>query len=355
MSNISRCFFSLLCDALWQDCYALPESLNETETEQLLEIAKQQAVSGLVLDALVRNNVRIPKQYLGKVLGRQKTIKQNCEVVNKGVVSLNQLFRNYGIKYVVVKGQAVASYYPEPILRQAGDVDYYCDSSNFARSIQIIKDSWGLEAEREKSHYHVHFKYNGVTFEGHFMLATLYNKRKDSRWQQILDNDEGAAVNVGGILINTLSPTLHVFYIFLHLYNHLIALGIGLRQFCDMAVMLYHARQEIDMNVLRGYLHEFGLEKAYRACGSILVDYLCMPEESLGYCLSDTDRKYGNKILKVVFYRGNMGHYNKRSGFKGWKHKIESTFIKFSHFIKFMPLAPSFSCGWLWYEIKRSV
>jgi alanyl-tRNA synthetase len=111
----------------------------------------------------------------------------------------------------------------------------------------------------------------------------------------------------------------------------------------------------VDMNALREHLQEFGLEKAYRACGIILVDYLCLPEESLGYKLTDSDRKYGKKILEVVFYRGNMGHYNKRGGFKGWKHKIESVFIKFSHFIKFMPLAPSFSCGWLWYEIKRSV
>ena len=140
MTNINRFFFSLICNALWHDSYVLPKVLNEAETETLLALAKQQAVSGLVLDALVRNDVRIPKQYLGKVLGRQKTIKQNCEVVNKGVISLNQLFRNFGIKYVVVKGQAVASYYPEPILRQAGDVDYYCDSSNFERSIKIIKD-----------------------------------------------------------------------------------------------------------------------------------------------------------------------------------------------------------------------
>ena len=355
MNNSSRYFFSLISDALWHNYAVFPKDLNETETEELLALAKQQAVSGLVLDALVRNNVRIPKLYIGKVLGRQKTIKQNSNVVNKGVVSLNQLFCNFGVKYVVVKGQVVASYYPDPILRQAGDVDYYCDSLNFGKSLKVLKDSWGIKPEREKSHYHVHCKYDGVIYEGHFMLATLYNKRKDSYWQHLLDNDEGATVNVAGSLISTLSPTLHVFYIFLHLFNHLIALGVGLRQFCDMAVMLHYAKNEIDMNALREHLQKFGLEKAYRACGIILVDYLCLPKESLGYELTDADRKYGKKILEVVFYRGNMGHYNKRSGFKGWKHKIESSFIKLSHFVKFLPLAPGFSCGWLWYETRRSV
>ena len=54
-----------------------------------------------------------------------------------------------------------------------------------------------------------------------------------------------------------------------------------------------------------------------------------------------------------MIYRGNMGHYNKRNGFRGWKHKLEALGIKVSHFIKFMPLAPGYSRGWLWHEISR--
>ena len=84
-----------------------------------------------------------------------------------------------------------------------------------------------------------------------------------------------------------------------------------------------------------------------------LVDQLGITEKELGYALTDTDRKYGKRILGVVMYRGNMGHYNKRTGFIGWKHKVESMGIKLAHFAKFAPLAPKYSCGWLMNEMKK--
>lgn len=71
--------------------------------------------------------------------------------------------------------------------------------------------------------------------------------------------------------------------------------------------------------------------------------------------LKKRDHRYGQKILNVVLFRGNMGHYNKLSGFKGWRHKVEASGIKFAHFVKFVALAPGYSCGWLSHEIKRSV
>lgn len=355
MNKNTNIFFSFICDALWQKNESLPSDLTEAEAADVFVLAEQQTVSGLLSESLIRNNVRIPKRYIAKTLGIQQMIMQNSDVVNKGVILLNQLFKELDVRYVVVKGQVVATYYPMPLLRQAGDIDYYCNSLNFDKSIKVIKDVWGIEAEKENSHYHVHYKYNGVIYEGHFKLALLYNKRKDLYWQQVLDHDQGNTVDIDGTKISTLSPTLHVFYVFIHLYNHLIALGVGLRQFCDMAVMLHYGKDEVNMSELRKHLHELGLEKAYRACGSILVDYLHLPEEDLGYALNDSDREYGKKILGVVFYRGNMGHYNKRGGFRGWTHKLEAIFIKISHFIKFMPLAPGFSCDWLWYEARRNI
>ncbi len=165
----------------------------------------------------------------------------------------------------------------------------------------------------------------------------------------------GASVDIDGYQIKTLSPTLHTLYVFIHLYSHLLALGVGLRQFCDLAVMLHYCKGQIDMEALRGHLEALGLDKAYRACGNILVDKLGLPAEDLGFSLSDSDWKSGKRVLDVVMYRGNMGHYNNRNGFSGWKHKVESLGIKVSHFVKFMPLAPGYSCGWMWHEITRQV
>ena len=110
--------------------------------------------------------------------------------------------------------------------------------------------------------------------EGHFALVSFYTKRKNEAWEKLLRQDKKTYVAVEGTEIPTLSPTLHTLYVFLHLYHHLLELGIGLRQFCDWAVMLHDCKENIDQEQLRQHLGMLGMLKAYRACGSILTEYL---------------------------------------------------------------------------------
>lgn len=356
-------FFAILRDALWRSNETIPESITEEEITPLLAMAEKQAVSGLVIDALFRHDVRMPQSKVFECVGLSEQIKKQSGKVSKAVCELNYLLTQHNVQYVVVKGQTVASYYPEPLLRQSGDIDYYCDAENFQKGQEAVANAWNVEPERDDSDKHIHFDYKGVIYEGHFSLASLYGSKRDAYWQNLLDGDKATKVNINGENISTLSPTLHVLYVFLHLYHHLLALGVGLRQFCDLAVMLKNNdnlnesennRENLNLDELREHLKALGLERAFRAFGSILVDYLGLPEKALGYSLTAKDRRYGKKILDVVMYRGNMGHYNKLGGFRGWKHKAESISIKLSHFWKFWPLAPGYTCGWLWHEIRRS-
>lgn len=353
--NSMKTFLALLRDSLWQSEENLPSELLRWDSAGLLSLAKQQTVYGLVIDSLIRHDVHIPQKMVFAAIGALEQIKRQSRIINDGVCKLHGLLTDNDTDYVIVKGQAVASYYPQPLIRQSGDIDYYCDDANFQKSQEIIKRQWVIDVDENDSDYHVHFNHEGVIYEGHFSLVCLYSKRKEDYWKRLLAEDSGATVTIDGRQTKTLSPTLHVLYIFLHLYHHLMSLGIGLRQFCDMAVMLHYAKAEIDMSALRRHLHELGMKKAWKACGSILVDDLGLQEDELGYSLAKRDRRYGKKIMNVVLYRGNMGHYNKRNGWSGWKHKLESIGIKLSHFVKFMPLAPGYSYGWLWHEVKRCI
>lgn len=355
VNNTRLDIFIYLRDALWHQKEAISSSLSGQQAYYLLQEAEKQAVSGLVIDALIRNDVRIPQEILFNSIGLQEQIKQSSLKLNEGVKSLHQIFSNNNVSYVVVKGQVVASYYPDPLIRQSGDVDYYCNNDNFPKSLKVVKDSWNINPDIEESSIHIHFEKDSVTYEGHYSLALLYNKKKNAYWQKILDEDMGATVDIGGVKVVTLSPTIHALYIFLHLYRHLMELGVGLRQFCDWAIILHYCKDCIDHHKLQQHLKVLGLEMAYRACGSILVDYLGLPQKDFGYTITDKDRSYGTKVLDVVLYRGNMGHFNKRHGYVGWKHKLEVMGIKVSHFVKFMPIAPGFSCNWLWYGMCKKV
>lgn len=365
-------FLRLVRNALWQTEEELPEELSANISANILRGGKEQGLLGLVNDALRRNKVRMPeKQYLELMVMLVK-VKQSNELVNEGLRRLKELFDNREIDYVVVKGQAVGAYYPDPILRQAGDIDYYCDAYNFPKALDAVKKEWGVEAGTNGSLRHIHYEYNDVSYEGHFILTSFYSKRINSYWEQFVNsndnlneasnlNDNGnlngservrVKVRVNGMEVRTLPPTIHAIYIFVHLYDHLLNLGVGFRQFCDLAVILHRCHDEIDHERMREILKTLGMERAFRVIGCILTDSLGMPKDDFPYELTKSDRRFGRLIFNIVRHRGNLGHYNIKNE-SGWRNNIEMKCIKLSHFLKLLPLAPGYNCRWFIHMIKK--
>lgn len=353
MSQKEKKLFLLLRDALWRAHEPLPASLSEEEVLALFEIAEKQAVSGLVIEALTRNNIGLPQDKVFEAVGLQEQIKAQSWHVNQGVIALHKTLSSENINYAIVKGQIVASYYPSSLLRQPGDIDFYLSPEKYKAGLRILKTSWGVDAEIHGSEKHADFQYDGNVYEAHFVLTDLLSHERNKYFQEVVNRDVGATVIIDGHEIKTLSSSLHVLYVFLHLWFHLMALGVGLRQFCDLAVMLHYAKQQIDMNALRSYLKVLEMDRAWKACCSILIDYLGLSQEETGYVITDSDRRHGKKILEIVLYRGNMGHHNKIGGFHGWKHKTEALGIKLAHFVKFYSLSPAYTRQWLCHEVVR--
>lgn len=349
------CFITLLREALWRKNESLPNELSEKEYITLYALAEKQAVLGLIIDSLIRNDVKIPQMRVFEAIGTLEQIKNANRHVNEGVADLHQLMKKYGVNYAVIKGQVVATCYPEPLLRQSGDIDYYSNPGYYEYSMQAVKEMWKITPEIHGSEKHADYEFKSNRYEAHFLLTDLHSNRRNEYLQRVIDNDKRSAVIINDENVRTFSPTLHSLYIFLHIYFHLIELGVGLRQFCDWAMILHACKDEIDHEAIRQHLKALGMEKAYKACGTILVRNLGQSADEFTFQLTDKDMRYADRILNVIFYRGNMGHYNKRGGFHGWRHKVESTAIKLSHFIKFYSLAPSFMCDWGWGVVKSRV
>lgn len=345
-------FFKILRAGLWDETL---DALTPAEALVSLQEAERQTVVGIVFDAINSCGVRLKSQQVLEYYSRCLKIEQQNALVNQELCALAHLLSENGIRYAVVKGQVAATCYGRPQLRQSGDIDFYCDAENFERAKALIVKEWGAEYKITENTSHIAFNHNGIEFEQHSRLAQFYNKKLDAYWNKVLSSDKGMVVSIQQLSVKTLSPTLHSFYIFIHLYKHLLGLGVGIRQFCDWAMMLHAYKERLDHEALCEYLSFFGLEKAYKACGCILVDKLGLPASDFSYVLTEQDRKYSVCILDIILYRGNMGHYNKRTVAGGWKHDLEAIGIKWSHFFKFFPLAPKFTSRWILHEMKRKI
>jgi hypothetical protein len=67
---------------------------------------------------------------------------------------------------------------------------------------------------------------------------------------------------------------------------------------------LHACKNEIDHDAIRKHLKILGLERAYCACGGIIIDYLGLPKDEFTYELVSSDKRYTMRILDVVMYRG---------------------------------------------------
>ena len=135
-----------------------------------------------------------------------------------------------------------------------------------------------------------------------------------------------------------IEPTLNAVYIFIHLFFHFIKEGLGIRQLCDWAVMMHQYAGEIDKERLIEVLQNVGLQKAFLAFGTILVDILGMKEFPLP--LSEKDRKPQGRIMRDIMHGGNFGRGKRNVQEVGLRYKLETMIFVLSNCMRYFSLAP---------------
>jgi hypothetical protein len=333
--------FALLRNELWQED-GIEITLSEEDKKRLFETAKKQAVIGLVANALIRNNAAIGREWAFKALTLTKQIEASNERINGELVKFAIYMHTNKVEYRVVKGQTVATLYPNPLLRCSGDIDFYCDANNFNLTKNLVEKAIGKNVENNSAK-HIEFKMNGVQYEMHSKLTEFSYGKHQEYWERILEKDireNNCFVRINDTDVPVLSPTINVLYIFCHIFYHLIINGIGLRQFCDLALFLDRHKDNIDKELLDKHLRSLGIKKAFTATGYVLVEMLGLKAEKFPYSLTNKDRKVGKRILKSVMEDGDWAKDKHHVKGKGVLHSMETGYISLMQSMKYVDVAP---------------
>lgn len=314
--------------------------IEEAEVNELIMMAKKQSVMGLFIDYIFAHDLLKGNPDFS-LISTLTLIKRNNLLINKEIEDFISLLNSEHIPAIFVKGQMVASLYPNSALRQPGDVDFYCATKDRERLKDILKTKRNIEL-KQSSTRHKEFKLNDVQFEMHSTLVDFADKKHLAYWEQMMTEEMVRLhyVKVGNADVPTLSATVNAVYLFLHIFEHLILSGIGLRQFCDWAMLLHHCHNEIDKTSVATYLEDLGMKKAYKACGSILVEYLGVSEKEFPIPIDKADRRLGERILKDILHMGNFGKDIRKVKKKGFLHSLETGWIGIKQSVKFFNLAP---------------
>lgn len=336
-SRLRNLLFALLREALWHSQETLPSDLSERQARRLMRVAEEQTISGLIIDALFRNDVRIGQENLFEAVGMYSQIKAENQRVNKELLSFAQMMSESGLEYVVVKGQTVAALYPDPLLRMPGDIDFLIYDYPAAQS--IFQSEWGVSLPDSFIEKEVAFEHNSVTYELHTQLITFRWRSHQQYWESMMQQPHQSVVVVDGKEVKSLLPNIYAVYVFAHLFFHFIREGIGLRQMCDWAIILDRYKDDIDTSQLSSDLDGLGMKRAYRAFGGVLINYLGL--KSFPLAQSGKDLKASEQILKDILRYGNFGKPSRKVQQSGWKFKMETMGRTVRNCCKYFWLAPA--------------
>ena len=332
--TIKEKLFGLLREALWGTPFN--EMISPEEARRLISMADKQAVAGLVIDMLVRKNVRMEQQTVFEAYGYLEQIKLQNREMNAEVAALARLMADTKTEYVIVKGQTLAALYPDTLLRMSGDIDFLV--KDYRHAADVIKTHWGIGLPKRLAEKEVSFTHGQALYELHNYLIDFGSSRHKRHWENALAKSNHTYIIIDGERVNVMEPTLYVAYVFIRLFFHFIHEGIGLRHLCDWAVLIHRYANETDKTRLTEVLQGVGLLKAFKAFGCILIDQLGMTE--FPYPLAKKDHRLQQRTLKDILNGGNFGRDNRNVKSVGLKYKAETMWLTITNSIRYCPLAP---------------
>ena len=277
---------------------------NDTQWEALFSEANRQAVTGVLLDGLERlvDEQRPPLELFLRWIGTVQNIEAKSIIQDNCTKDLVAKVSTAGFENYVLKGVAVARYYPHPLRRQSCDVDLW--TKGCRKDIMV----W-LLSKWEVGHIlwhtvNVNF-YENVPVEIHFHPAWLYNPVHNLRLQRWFDYDIWNLHkdwSVGGAnrddRLRFMPVEFDVVYSLVHSFRHFLSEGLNMRQVCDYYYILRRCHLEkVDLTKSTVFIKSIGLSRFAAAIMYVLCEAFGMPEKML---LCTPNEKAGRFLLNEI-------------------------------------------------------
>ena len=227
----------------------------------LFQLAVDHQILPLVVNALHDAEVNEPTRSGIEEQARKRAIGQAQRTAD--FLLLLQRFGQKGLRPVVVKGLVCRSLYPEPELRPSADEDLLILPEEYAACREVLTDAgFVLDKGIEGKDYEIAF----IHPESHLCIelhTSLFPEESEAYGDcaRYFDGaiDRAVDLTVEGVSLRTLSPTDHLLFLICHAYKHLLYAGIGIRQVCDMELMIERFGKDLDWGYIRKICDELSL------------------------------------------------------------------------------------------------
>lgn len=302
--KLQKILLKYLSKAIFDYSFTVPEKI---EWDKIFTEARNQSVLPLAFfaaePALPKDTDQKWSQSVHQILANN--IRSEYEHME-----LHKLMTLNDIPYVVLKGTASASFYPDPALRTMGDVDFLVKRSDFQKASNVLRQAgFSLGNDDDKAHvtcmragsasslsvWEMHREPVGIpdSLPGDIIRKYL---------SDIIETAETVSLKDGEYRIPDIFH--HGLILLLHTAAHLTSEGIGLRHLCDWAVFEANLSDEEFKKYFEAPLSEIGLWDFARILTLCSVRYLHCPERTW---TGTTDNSLLELLMNDILGAGNFG------------------------------------------------
>ncbi|MGL5244230.1 MAG: nucleotidyltransferase domain-containing protein [Sarcina sp.] len=221
------------------------------------------------------------------------------------VATVLNIFQENNIPVIVLKGLVVRDLYPNADLRTMGDADILVHEHNLEKVSSILSDLGYSEDSRNSSH--IVFKHNRFkSIEVHWTLINeVFFRGNVESFERNLWNN-AMEVKVGKAKALSLGLEDLAIHLCIHMATHIVGSGFGIRQLCDLVLLVDKHGDEMDWLYFRNEVEQCGVEKftiaIFRVCNKLFGTHI--PKEILNI---DIDEIIINELINDIFSSGVLG------------------------------------------------
>lgn len=226
--------------------------------------------------------------------------------------------RKREIPVVVLKGMAFAQYYPNPLLRECGDLDCYLMGKKEEGDLTALELGGRME---EAGYKHSHLIYNGMTIENHRFFTDFDNTPTGILTEQVLGElIQEEHTYIGNSKLCCPSANFNAVFLLKHAQGHFIDEGIRMRHVLDWALFLREKQEEVDWSKILSILEQTHTAKFAGVLTAISVRYLRIEVLNKGLLAlaSNAEQKMVDAVLADIMgeqpaiYVDGLWHKSKR-------------------------------------------
>ena len=188
----------------------------------------------------------------------------------------------HGIETLVLKGTHIAQYYPQPELREFGDLDlYFYDKHDEADRVarEVLKVDVSNDA-----HHHSKYNYRGVTVESHYDFVNTHYPPSNRRYEALLKELVGNNCltdsksqslkdsKTQGLKDSTAQgqlSTFEILFLLRHMACHFASSRITLRDLVDWTLTCRVLQDKVDWPVVDRTASGYGMAEFVSALNTI--------------------------------------------------------------------------------------